>query len=398
MISFLAKIFIKNHKEYSNEKVRVAYGMLCSIVGVFLNLCLFALKLVLGVMSGSIAVTADAFNNLSDAGSSVITLIGFKLASQKPDANHPFGHGRFEYISGLVVSMIIIIMGVELVQSSFDKIVSPQAKTNFTTLSVMILLCSIIVKLYMAFYNKKIGKKISSSAMVATATDSFSDSVATLLVVVSMLISQYFDVEIDGWCGIFVALFIIYAGINAAKDTINPLLGQMPSEEFVHSITDIVMSHEEIVGTHDLVVHDYGPGRIMISLHAEVSDKAQILATHDLIDNIEHELTKKLGCDAVIHIDPIATDDEVVSALKNTVCSLVRRIDESITIHDFRIVEGNTHTNLIFDIVVPFELKLTDERVKQRVSELVGEIGDNYFAVIEVDRQMTKKGDNKSGK
>ncbi len=392
MIKLLAKVFIPNHTQYSDKNVRSAYGILCSIVGIVLNLCLFALKIFAGVVTSSIAVTADAFNNLSDAGSSLITLIGFKLASQKPDKDHPFGHGRFEYVSGLIVSMIIVIMGVELVQSSFNKIVEGTGVSGVDKVSVIILICAIAVKLYMAVYNRKIGKKIASSSMMATGTDSLSDCVATTVVLVSMILSHLFSINIDGWCGLAVAVFIIFAGINAAKETINPLLGQMPSQEFVQSINDIVMQYEQIVGIHDLVVHDYGPGRVMISLHAEVSDKASLIQTHDLVDNIEKELSKKLGCEAVIHMDPLATDDETVSHLRKSVANLVCSIDKNASIHDFRVVEGSTHTNLIFDVVVPFEVKMSDEHLKKMLSELICEnIGNNYYAVVEIDRNMSKE-------
>lgn len=392
MIKLLARIFIADHKNYCGKNVRSAYGILCSIVGIVLNILLFAFKIFAGILTGSIAVTADAFNNLSDAGSSLITLIGFKLASQKPDKDHPFGHGRFEYISGLIVSMIIIIMGVELVQSSVDKIVSKAAAAKLDAVSLVILICAIAVKLYMAIYNRTIGKKIDSSSMLATAADSLSDCVATSVVLLSMILSGIFNVNIDGWCGLAVAVFIIFAGINAAKETINPLLGQMPSKEFVQSISNIVMSYEKIVGIHDLVVHDYGPGRVMISLHAEVPDKADLLDTHDLVDNIEKELSCKLGCEAVIHMDPIATDNEMVLTLREKISRIVLEIDNGATIHDFRLVEGATHTNLIFDVVVPFRVKMTDEQIKTRLSELIFEkIGNNYFAVVNIDRDVSKE-------
>lgn len=386
MISLLSKFLIKNNKDYSSPAVRSAYGTLCGICGIFFNVALFVMKLLVGFFTGSVAVTADAFNNLSDAGSSVITLIGFRLASQKPDEDHPFGHGRFEYISGLVVSMIILLMGFELVKSSVDKIMHP-ADVQINTVSIVILTISVAVKLYMAIYNRSIGKKINSSAMTATAVDSISDSLATTVVMISMLISHFYGIKIDGYCGLAVALFIIYAGINAAKETINPLLGQPPSREFVDEIHTIVMSYPEIKGIHDLIVHDYGPGRVMVSLHAEVSESANLLETHDIIDNIEKYLSEKLECSAVIHMDPIADNDAETSEMKETVAGFVSDcFGKDVTIHDFRMVRGNTHTNIIFDIVVPYTCNLSDAEIKEKVRIYLESFEKRYFAVITIDR------------
>ncbi len=389
MISFFANLFIKDRDNTTSEYVRSAYGVLCGIAGIALNLCLFILKITAGTLSGSIAITADAFNNLSDAGSSVITLLGFRLAAKKPDEDHPFGHGRSEYIAGLIVSMLIIIVGVELVQSSYGKIISPSQDTSFGILPLIILILSILVKLYMFFYNKSIGKKIASSALKSTAIDSLSDSIATSVVLICTLITKFTSINIDGYCGMAVALFIIYAGVNAARETINPLLGQMPSKQFVEKIEKLVLSYDAVTGIHDLIVHDYGPGRVMISLHAEVSDKADLLATHDIIDNIERELKETLGCAAVIHMDPIASDDEETNHTKESVLSLVKTLDERFSIHDFRMVKGDTHTNLIFDIVLPHDAAFSEEDAKKIVSELIKkELSGTYYTVITVDRQM----------
>lgn len=386
MISILSKFLIKNNKDYSSPAVRSAYGTLCGICGIFFNVALFVMKLLVGFFTGSVAVTADAFNNLSDAGSSVITLIGFRLASQKPDEDHPFGHGRFEYISGLVVSMIILLMGFELAKSSFDKILHP-SDVQISTASIIILIVSVAVKLYMAVYNRSIGKKINSSAMCATSVDSISDSLATTVVMISMLVSHFYGIKIDGYCGLAVAMFILYAGINAAKETINPLLGQPPSREFVEEIHTTVMSYPEIKGIHDLIVHDYGPGRVMVSLHAEVSESANLLETHDVIDNIEKYLSEKLECSAVIHMDPIADNDEETKEMKETVAKFVTdTFGEEVTIHDFRTVRGNTHTNIIFDIVVPYNCKLSDSEIKEKVRTYLESFEKRYFAVITIDR------------
>ena len=295
MISLLSKIFIKNRDDVTDSAVRKAYGSLCSALGIVLNVLLFAGKYIAGAVSGSIAITADAFNNLSDAGSSAISLVGFHLSSKKPDLDHPFGHGRLEYISGLCVAALILVMGVELLISSVQKIITPEP-VEIGLLPAAILIVSIAVKVYMSAYNRSVGKKISSSAMLATATDSLSDSIATTVVLISMGVSYLFDVNIDGYAGVLVALFILWAGIGVARDTLSPLLGQAPDPGLVQRIEDIVMGREEIIGMHDLVVHDYGPGRLMISLHAEVDGRGDIFELHDAVDVVERTLAQELGC------------------------------------------------------------------------------------------------------
>lgn len=382
MITVLSKIFIKNPDDEAGRK---GYGTLCSIVGILLNVLLFAGKYIAGMISGSVAITADAFNNLSDAGSSFITLVGFLFAGKEPDLDHPFGHGRFEYISGFVVSIAILFMGFELMKSSVIKIIHPEP-VDTSMLAMVILLVSVLVKVYMAIYNRNVGKKIHSAAMSATAKDSLSDSLATTFVLVAMLVMKYADVNIDGICGVLVSLFIFYAGITAAKETLDPLLGLPPEQEFVDQIGEIVMAHEMIVGIHDVVVHDYGPGRRMISLHAEVPGNRNIFEIHDLIDRIEKELNETLQCESVIHMDPIETDNEEVAKMKEKVAIEIRRIDEEITIHDFRMVTGDTHTNLIFDAVVPFSTKLSVRDVKKSIEEMVENLEGNYYAVVHIDQ------------
>lgn len=385
MVSLLARWLIRDWESVHTPSVRRAYGVLCGAVGILLNALLFAGKLFAGTLSGSIAITADAFNNLSDAASSLITLIGFRMAGQKPDPEHPFGHGRIEYISGFIVSMAILLMGFELLSSSVQKIVSPEP-VSFSPLAAGILVASIAVKLYMCFYNRRVGKKIDSAAMRATAMDSLSDSVATAVVLVAMLVGHWTNLMIDGWCGLLVALFILYAGVNAAKETIGPLLGQPPTREFVEQIEQYVLSYDSVVGLHDLIVHNYGPGRTMISLHAEVPVTADILEMHDMIDNIEHGLRERMGCEAVIHMDPVVLDDERLSALRETVRGFAAEIDPAITIHDFRMVSGPTHTNLIFDAVVPYKFRLSDEEVRRQLSERIRALDGNYYAVIDIDK------------
>ena len=386
MVEFIGKYYVKKKGAEDNQlKKRQIYGTVSSVIGIMLNVCLFLCKYIAGVISGSIAIMADAVNNLSDAGSSFITLIGFRFAGKKPDVDHPFGHGRFEYISGFVVSMAIIMMGFELVKSSVSKILHP-ADIDMGMVSVIILVVSILVKLYMAYFNRRIGKKINSSAMKATSVDSLSDACATFVVLVSMIVIRISGLNIDGYVGVLVSLFIFYAGYNAAKDTIDPLLGKNPDPEFVESIKNIVMSHDNVVGIHDMVVHDYGPGRVMVSLHAEVPGDGDIFELHDAIDHIERELTEELGCSAVIHMDPIETNNEIVKALKAKINEGVILLIEGASIHDFRMVQGPTHTNVIFDVVVPYSVKYSDEEVKEKVCRMVQLIDNTYFAVINIDR------------
>ena len=384
MISLLAKLFIKDYTNVTDSKVREAYGVLCGGMGIALNILLFLGKFLAGTLSGSIAITADAFNNLSDAGSSFITLIGFKLGSQKPDPEHPFGHGRIEYLSGLAVAVLIIVMAVELFKSSFDKILHPEV-LECSAVIVLILIASIAVKIYMAIYNHSVGRKIQSAAMGATAKDSMSDTVATTVVLLATLVGAIWGVPIDGYCGVLVSILIFMAGFGAIKDTVGPLLGTAPEKEFVDKIEEIVMSHDIVKGMHDLVVHDYGPGRVMISLHAEVPHTEDILVIHDEIDNIEEELGDKLNCEAVIHMDPIIVDDEKVNEVKEYVCKIVHQVGEELNFHDFRMVSGNSHTNLIFDVVVPFKYKMSDEVIKKAIQEAIWVNYPRYNAVIHID-------------
>ena len=384
MIKLLTKLFIKDHENVTNAAVRRAYGTMCSLYGIFLNLLLFAGKYFAGLISGSVAITADAFNNLSDAGSSIITLLGFAIAGKKPDPDHPFGHGRAEYLAGLVLSAVIILMGFELVKSSFEKILHPEPISS-GLLPAIILVCSILVKFYMCLYNRSVGKKINSAAMQATATDSLSDSVATTVVLLSMGVSYFFHVNIDGYAGLLVAVFILYAGFNAAKDTVSPLLGQAPDPEFVQQVADIVTAHPEVVGIHDLVVHDYGPGRVMVSLHAEVRGDGNIFDLHDAIDTAETELKEQLGCIATIHMDPIEADNTEVSQMRAAVAEKLKELDDVISIHDFRMVPGPTHTNLIFDAVVPADYKKSDEELAASIRQHIHQTWPDRYAVVSID-------------
>lgn len=387
MIALLTRLFIKNNTEYASPAVRQAYGVLCGAVGICLNLLLFAGKFSAGLFSGSIAITADAFNNLSDAGSSIITLIGFRMAGHKPDSDHPFGHGRIEYISGFLVSLLILLMAFELIKGSIEKILHPQ-EPLFSPVIVAILALSILVKCYMALYNAHIGRQIDSAAMKATATDSLSDMLATTAVLAATLTSHYTHLSIDGYCGVLVGLFILYAGFQAARDTLNPLLGQAPDPAFVKQIEEIVMSYDAILGIHDLIVHNYGPGRSLISLHAEVPADGDLLTLHDTIDLAEHRLRGELGCSAVIHMDPVCIHDEQTQRLKAITRQVVASIDQRLTIHDFRIVAGPTHTNLIFDVVTPYDFDYSDAGLCELISRRLKEQDEGFHAVIDVDKQM----------
>ncbi len=395
MIKLLAKIFIKDSQNTADSKVRVAYGYLCGAVGIALNILLFAGKIIAGTISGSVAVTADAFNNLSDAGSSIISLIGFRLASQKPDPHHPFGHGRFEYIASLIISIIIVLMGFELGKSSFEKIVAPQA-VEYSAVTFAVLGVSVLVKLYMFFYNNSVGKKIDSATMRATAMDSISDAVSTGAVLISAVIAMFTNLALDGWMGLVVAAFIMVTGFKSAKETIDSLLGTPPSPEFVKQIEDMALQYDDIIGVHDMIVHNYGPGRTFVSLHAEVPSDGDIVAIHDTVDNAEREIAKELGCLVTIHMDPVDVHDEHTAQLREKVSEIIKQINPDITFHDFRVVSGPTHTNLIFDIVSPMDCGLSDQELADTIADKIHKCNESYFAVINVDKdfasyQATKK-------
>lgn len=387
MITILARIFLKPEGK-SSARLRRDYGVLCGAVGVFLNLLLFLGKLLAGLASGSIAVVADAVNNLSDAGSSIVTLLGFQLAEQKPDHEHPFGHGRMEYLSGLLVAILILLMGFELAQSSVGKILHPvPAEGGWQVTAV--LCAAIAVKLYMAFYNRRIGKRIGSTAMAAAALDSLSDCAATSVVLIASLVERYTDLILDGWGGLLVALFILWSGVQAVKTTMDPLLGAPPSAEFVEKVRALVLSHPPILGVHDIIVHDYGPDRRMVSLHAEVPARGELLELHSRIDHVERELREQLGCEAVIHMDPVCTDDGVTQETRKRVEALVRCIDSGITIHDFQVVPRKGHAHLIFDAAVPFDFRLSDQEVEEKIKSAVQVLDGSFQAKVRVERSYT---------
>ena len=385
MLSILIKLFIKEEGPAS----RARYGVLCGAYGIFLNLVLFLGKITIGFLSGAISIVADALNNLSDAASSLVSVIGFKLSNHAPDLEHPFGHGRIEYLSGLIVSAVIVVMGGNLVIESFGRILHPE-DTEFSAALVIVLVLSILVKVYMAVYNRKIGKKIDSQPLLATSTDSLSDTLATLTVLVCLVISHFFDVNLDGYAGVLVGVFILFVGAKSAKETVSPLLGQAPDPEFILEVEKIVRSSDKVIGMHDLIVHDYGPGRVMISLHAEVPGNGDVFELHDEIDNLENRLNEELNCHAVIHMDPVEVGNPATDALKEMVKDAVHEAIPGASIHDFRAVPGPTHNNLIFDVLVPFDCKKNEDEIRSAIQKAVFKRDGACFVKITVDRDYTR--------
>lgn len=385
MVEYLVKLFIKDYENIQDVHVRQNYGVLSGVLGIICNLLLFAIKSIAGLLSGAISIMADAFNNLSDAGSSVVTLIGFKLAGKPADKEHPFGHGRVEYLAGLFISAAIMLVGWQLGMTSFQKILHPEP-LSYSLISVGILVVSIVMKLWMASYNRYLGNKIQSTTMKATAADSLSDCVATSAVLVSIGISYFFHWNVDGITGLIVSVFIFIAGINSMKDTIQPLLGQEPDPVFVKNIEDMVEQYEDIIGVHDMIVHDYGPGRVMVSLHAEIPYDMDIMKAHDMIDELEMQIKKELCCDITIHMDPIINDDATINEMKERVLKIVKDIEPALDIHDFRMTIGPMRTNLIFDVVVPYDCKRTEEEIRTAIREEVIKMDGNYYARVQIDK------------
>ncbi len=386
MTQLLCKIFIKDADNIQSPDVRRRYGTFVSIVGILLNVLLCLGKLLAGSLCGSVAMTADALNNLSDAGSQIISFISFKISAKPADRDHPFGHARIEYVASLIVSFLILTIGIELLKSSVGKIINPE-KTAFSLVAVIVLAVSILIKLWLFLFNRTVSRKIDSKIMEATSADSLSDALATTAVLLSTLVLKFFDMDIDAYVGIGVAVFILFAGGKLLLETNNLLLGEAPDKEIVENIKNVVERYPEALGIHDMVVHNYGPHRTIASLHVEVDGSANVFHTHDVIDNIEKQLFEELGIPCTIHMDPIVTDDEEVNSLRAAVSKHIKEIDETWKIHDFRFVTGDTHRNLIFDVVVPFECQLSDAQIKHIVNGKIKEIGEDCFAVITVDKE-----------
>ena len=384
MIHAFTRLFIKNSDDISNPEVRTAYGNLSGIIGIILNLCLFLAKLGAGIISASVSVIADALNNLSDAGSSVVTFIGFKLARKPADREHPFGHGRYEYVAGLGISVVIFLVGFELIMNSVHKIFSPDAKTEFSIASLVILIASLCVKMWMYIFNKVLSKKINSNTLKAASLDSLTDCAATTVVILGLVISHIWGINIDGYLGVAVALFILFTGVNTMKESISPLLGNPPDEDMVSEIRETVLADEKIIGVHDLIVHDYGVGRCIISLHAELSDKLTLTEAHDVIDRTEKLLEQKFRCMATLHLDPIAADDMELMALKNLVADKLCEIDNKFSIHDFRVVKGEK-TKLIFDLAVPYDCKIPNDKIRVLATEKIKYLNKDYEPIIQIE-------------
>ncbi len=384
MTQFLIKHFIKDNG-IDEKKTRQKYGFLSGKVGIVANLMLFLGKLVAGILTASVSVMADALNNLSDAGSSIITIVGFKISTKPADSKHPFGHGRIEYVSAFIISMFILFMGYEVFKTSVKKIINPEDIT-FGIIPIVILVISVLVKLWLYYFNKKMSKTVNSTTLKATAIDSLSDSISTFAVLVGILIYKYTNVNTDGIIGVLVAIFIIISGVKTAKETVDKLLGEAPDKSFIKRITEQVLAYEEILGVHDLIVHNYGAGHCVVSLHAEVSCNCDFMEIHDLVDNIENEINEKYKCITVIHMDPIAIEDETVLECRDKIRKIIEEIDITLTMHDFRMVIGETHTNILFDVVVPYGFKISDEEIINFLTKKIKNIDEKYNPKIVIDK------------
>lgn len=384
MTNLLLKLFIKNADNTKDPEVREKYGMLGSIVGIVVNILLSIGKYVIGVISKSISITADAVNNLADAASCIVTLVSFKMAGRKPDKEHPFGHGRIEYIAALAVGFLVELMGYELIKSSIGKIRNPEAVV-FSVPAIAVLVISILGKIWLFIFNRKLGKKIQSPAMLAVAKDSLSDTTATLVAAVSLVLSLFTDIPVDGYMGIIVSIFILTSGFGILKESISILLGTPPEKETVDKLISFILSHNEIIGIHDLVIHSYGATRTFASIHVEISADSDILNAHDTIDNIEKAVKERFSIELVIHLDPVETNNEKATRLKEMTVKTVLEINDSLSIHDFRIVDGPTHTNLLFDVVVPHKFEISDDKLIKIISEKINAINPDYFCVITID-------------
>lgn len=385
MTGLLILLFIKEHENTSDPKVREAYGKMSGAVGIASNLLLSAIKVIIGVLFNSISVIADGINNITDAGSSVITLIGFKLAGLPEDKDHPYGHARYEYITGMIVSFIIILLGIQLLKESITKILHPDP-VSFSPLTAAVLVTAILIKLWQMMFYNRIGKIINSATILAVSKDSRNDILSTSVVLIGLVVGAVTGIQLDGILGALVAGFIIFSGIQLIRETVSPLLGEAPDPELVKEIEKLIMSYDGVLGIHDLVVHEYGPGKVFASVHAEVDSKTDVMVSHDLIDRIEREVNRQLGIHFVIHMDPIVVDDPMIEGYREDVKKIIGNIDPVLKFHDFRCVPGPTHTNLIFDVVVPIKYDMTEEELTGRIDKALKEIDENLYTVITIDK------------
>ena len=386
----MCKRFVKNHENTKEPQVREGYGKLASVVGIISNAILCIAKILVGLISGSIAIIADGINNLADASSSVITLAGFKLSALPEDDEHPYGHARIEYITGMIVSVLIVVVGVELIKSSIDKILHPEP-LEFSWSMVIVLLLAILLKVWQAMFNIKIGKKINSVALTATGTDSRNDVISTTAVLFSIIIGKMANIQIDGYIGVLVALFIIWSGIGLIKETSSPLLGEAPDPDLVAAISEMASDFDGVLGIHDLVVHNYGPGKVFASIHIEVDANGDLMESHDMVDNIERQLSKKLHIVLTAHMDPIKVDDPIVALMNEVTTKVTDSLDGISNVHDLRVVPGPTHTNIIFDIVVNPSCKLSNKEIHQAFTDAIKAIDENYFVVINFDKNYVNQ-------
>lgn len=388
MTDLIVKTFIKDYKNVTDSKVRMKYGILSGCVGIALNVVLCLMKFFVGSLTGSIAITADAVNNLSDAGSSAVTVFGFKMAGKPADRDHPFGHGRIEYITAMIVSFIILFMGIELAIQSVEKIRSPE-NVQFSLIGAVIIAVSILGKLWLAFFNKSLGRKIHSPAMTAVVADSISDIAATSITLIALILSNFFpNLHVDGWLGIVVACFVLKAGLDIFRDTLSTLIGKSPSKELVEALKKKILSYDHVSGIHDLIVHSYGPGREFATVHVEMPSDLNVMVGHNIIDDIENDVKKEMGIDLTIHYDPIEVNNERVTELKEITENVVRKVNPELSIHDFRIVDGPMHTNLIFDVVIPYGFKESPKEIISEISSQISEINSSYFTVIKAEHSF----------
>ena len=384
MTNFLIKLFIKDKDNVQDRNVREKYGMLSSITGVIVNILLSVFKLIIGALAGSMSIISDALNNISDAGSSIVTMIGFKMSQKKVDSDHPWGHGRMEYISAFFVDILIILVGFELLQSSVEKIINPELP-NINNVTIILLVVAILVKLWLFVFYKKIAKTISSAAIKGNAYDSISDSISTLAVLVSALVARFMGVSIDGYVSLLVSVFILIAGFKALKEIIDILLGMKPDPEFVSDIEKFAVKYDTIEGIHDIMVHDYGPGRKIVSFHAEVPANSDICRAHDIIDQMEQDIFEEFGCITTIHMDPIVVDNEEINKMRKETEEIVKGINEKFSIHDFRMTDGGERVNLIFDLVIPTDEKVNVEETVTKIQSEIHNKNKKYYAVIKAE-------------